>query len=62
MPYLDPEYERLAVWFTHEYFPKINGKKAISWEDVLEKFNEAKQPSLLKRLRELGPISLKGTS
>ena len=54
MPYLDPDYERLAIWFTHKYFPKINGKKAVSWEDVLKKFNETKQPSLLKRLRELG--------
>jgi len=62
MPYLDPDYERLAVWFTHKYFPKINGTKAISWEDVLKKFNETKQPSLLKRFRELGPISLKRTN
>jgi anaerobic magnesium-protoporphyrin IX monomethyl ester cyclase len=59
MPYLDPDYERLAVWFTHQYFPKINGKKAISWEEVLKKFNQAKQPSLLKPLREWWLHSLK---
>jgi anaerobic magnesium-protoporphyrin IX monomethyl ester cyclase len=59
MPYLDPDYERLAVWFTHKYFPKINGKKAISWEEVLKKFNQTKQPSLLKPLREWGLNSLK---
>jgi anaerobic magnesium-protoporphyrin IX monomethyl ester cyclase len=59
MPYLEPDYERLAIWFTHEYFPKINGRRAISWEDVLKKFNETKQPSLMRRFREWGPISLK---
>jgi radical SAM superfamily enzyme YgiQ (UPF0313 family) len=62
MPYLDPDYERLAIWFTDKYFPKINGKKAISWEDVLREFDETKQPSLLKRFRELGSISLKRTN
>jgi hypothetical protein len=59
MPYLDPDYERLAVWFTHQYFPKINGKRAISWEEVLKKFNQTKEPSLMKSLREWGFNSLK---
>jgi anaerobic magnesium-protoporphyrin IX monomethyl ester cyclase len=53
MPYLDPEYERLAVWFTDKYFPKITEKKAISWEDVIEEFNKTKQPSLFKNLWDI---------
>jgi radical SAM superfamily enzyme YgiQ (UPF0313 family) len=40
MPYLDPDYERLAVWFTERYFPKIASKRTISWEEVMEKFNK----------------------
>ncbi len=51
MPYLDPDYEKLAAWFTDKYFPKIKGKKAISWEeDVVKEFNKAKHPSLFKHL------------
>lgn len=48
MPYLDPEYEQLAVWFTNKYFPRITGKKFISWEEVLSEFNKTKHPSLIK--------------
>ena len=62
MPYLDPEYERLALWFTHQYFPKIHGKKAISWEDVLKQFHETKSASLLGRFGKMVPKSLKRTN
>lgn len=48
MPYLDPHYEKLAIWFTHKYFPKVTGKKAISWEDVMEEFNQTKHSSFFK--------------
>lgn len=54
MPYLDPEYEQLAVWFTHKYFPKITGKKAISWEEVMEAFQKTRGPSFVKTLSKVG--------
>lgn len=51
MPYLDPSYEKLAVWFTEKYFPKITGRKAISWEeDILKKFHKARRSSIYKQL------------
>ena len=55
MPYLDPGYEKLAVWFTERYFPKITGKKAISWEeDVLKEFHKTEGTSVYEQLREAG--------
>ncbi len=55
MPYLDPDYEQLAVWFTEKYFPTITGKKAISWEeDVLKEFHKAQASSIYQRLRSFG--------
>ena len=55
MPYLDPDYEKLAVWFTEKYFPKITGKKAISWEeDVLKEFHKSQGTSIYKQLRGVG--------
>ena len=55
MPYLDPDYEKLAVWFTEKYFPKITGKKAISWEeDVLKEFHKTKESSIYQQLRGVG--------
>jgi anaerobic magnesium-protoporphyrin IX monomethyl ester cyclase len=55
MPYLDPGYEKLAVWFTEKYFPKITGKKAISWEkDVLKEFNKTKGSSIYQQLWGVG--------
>ena len=55
MPYLDPGYEKLAVWFTERYFPKITGKKAISWEeDVLKEFHKTEGTSVYKQLRGAG--------
>ena len=55
MPYLDPDYENLAVWFTEKYFPKITGKKAISWEeDVLKEFHKSQGTSIYKQLRGVG--------
>jgi radical SAM superfamily enzyme YgiQ (UPF0313 family) len=55
MPYLDPEYEKLAVWFTEKYFPKITGKKPISWEeDVLKEFHKTQGSSIYKQLRGVG--------
>jgi anaerobic magnesium-protoporphyrin IX monomethyl ester cyclase len=56
MPYLDPDYEKLAVWFADHYFPKITGKKAISWEeDVLKEFHKTRETSIYKRLLGIGP-------
>jgi radical SAM superfamily enzyme YgiQ (UPF0313 family) len=50
MPYLDPDYEKLALWFTDKYFPKITGKKGISWEeDVMREFNKTKHLSRSKK-------------
>jgi len=54
MPYLDPEYEQMAVWFTNKYFPKITGKKSISWEEVLLEFNKTKYPYFLKPFSKVG--------
>jgi radical SAM superfamily enzyme YgiQ (UPF0313 family) len=55
MPYLDPGYEKLAVWFTEKYFPKITGKKAISWEeDVLKEFHKTEESSIYKQLWGVG--------
>jgi anaerobic magnesium-protoporphyrin IX monomethyl ester cyclase len=55
MPYLDPDYEKLAVWFTEKYFPKITGRKAISWEeDVLKEFDKTREPSIYKQLWGIG--------
>ena len=55
MPYLDPDYEKLAVWFTEKYFPKITGKKAISWEeDVLNEFRKTQGSSIPKQLWGVG--------
>lgn len=55
MPYLDPGYEKLAVWFTEKYFPKITGKKAISWEeDVLKAFHRTQESSISKQLWAVG--------
>jgi radical SAM superfamily enzyme YgiQ (UPF0313 family) len=55
MPYLDPGYEKLAVWFTEEYFPKITGRKAISWEaDVLKEFHKTKGSSIYKQIWGVG--------
>jgi radical SAM superfamily enzyme YgiQ (UPF0313 family) len=54
MPYLDPEYEQMAVWFTNKYFSKITGKNSISWEEVLLEFNKTKQPSFIKSFSKVG--------
>ncbi len=55
MPYLDPDYEKLAVWFTEKYFPRITGKKAISWEgDVLKGFHKTQASSIYQQLRGVG--------
>jgi radical SAM superfamily enzyme YgiQ (UPF0313 family) len=55
MPYLDPDYEKLAVWFTEKYFPKITGRKAISWEgDVLKEFHKTKGSLIYQQLRGVG--------
>ncbi len=55
MPYLDPGYEKLAVWFTEKYFPKITGRKAISWEeDVLKEFHKTSESSIYKELWGVG--------
>ena len=55
MPYLDPGYEKLAVWFTEKYFPKITGRKTISWEeDVLKEFHKSKESSTPKYLWGVG--------
>jgi radical SAM superfamily enzyme YgiQ (UPF0313 family) len=54
MPYLDSEYEQMAVWFTNKYFPKISGKKSISWEEVLLAFNETKHRSFVETFSKVG--------
>jgi anaerobic magnesium-protoporphyrin IX monomethyl ester cyclase len=54
MPYLDTEYEQMAVWFTNKYFPKITGKKFISWEEVLLEFKKTKHPSFIKTFSKIG--------
>jgi radical SAM superfamily enzyme YgiQ (UPF0313 family) len=54
MPYLDPEYEQMAVWFTNKYFPRITGTKFISWEEVLSAFNKTKRPFFIKSFSRVG--------
>jgi radical SAM superfamily enzyme YgiQ (UPF0313 family) len=54
MPYLDPEYERFSLWFTEKYFPKITGKRAISWEEVIQTFQKSSQSTSFKSISNLG--------
>jgi radical SAM superfamily enzyme YgiQ (UPF0313 family) len=54
MPYLDPSYEKLAVWFTNKYFPRMTSRKISSWEDVVREFNKTEHPSFVKRLWNVG--------
>ena len=53
MPYLDPEYERFSLWFTEKYFPKITGKRAISWEEVIQTFQKSSRPTSFKSISNL---------
>jgi radical SAM superfamily enzyme YgiQ (UPF0313 family) len=54
MPYLDPSYEKLAVWFTNKYFPRMTSRKISSWQDVVREFNKTEHPSFVKRLWNVG--------